>query len=77
MESGDIAKQDLRFFVGYAGWSPGQLENEIDAGGWILAESSPDTVFAEEPSTLWRAVLRKMGGQYAVLANFPDDPRMN
>lgn len=77
MESGDIATDDLRFFVGYAGWSPGQLEDEIEAGGWILAEGSDDAVFAEDPSTLWRTVLRQMGGEYAVLANFPDDPRMN
>lgn len=77
MESGDIDSDDLRFFVGYAGWSPGQLEDEIEAGGWILAESSKEAVFADEPSKLWRAVLRKMGGQYAVLANFPDDPRLN
>lgn len=77
MERGAIEPHDLRFFVGYAGWSPGQLETEIETGGWILTEATDDAVFAEDPSTLWRAVLRQMGGQYAVLANFPDDPRMN
>lgn len=77
MESGDITASDLRFFVGYAGWSPGQLESEIEAGGWILTETDGEAIFTEEPQKLWRTVLRQMGGQYAVLANFPDDPRMN
>lgn len=77
MEGGDIDPDDLRFFVGYAGWSPSQLDDEIDAGGWILFDGGADAVFAGEPSKLWRTTLRQMGGQYAILANFPDDPRMN
>ena len=69
--------QDLRFFLGYAGWSPSQLEEEIDGGGWFLAHAADVLVFPEEPQTLWRTVLRRMGGDYALLANFPNDPRMN
>ena len=69
--------QDLRFFLGYAGWSPSQLEEEIDVGGWFLAHAADVLVFPEEPQNLWRTVLRRMGGDYALLANFPDDPRMN
>jgi putative transcriptional regulator len=69
--------QNLRFFLGYAGWSPGQLEEEIEAGGWFLAYADDVLVFPEEPDTLWRTVLRRMGGEYALLSNFPDDPQMN
>jgi putative transcriptional regulator len=69
--------QDLRFFLGYAGWSPGQLEEEIGAGGWFIAYADDVYVFPEDPENLWRTVLRRMGGEYALLANFPDDPRMN
>ena len=68
---------DLRFFLGYAGWSPGQLEEEIEQGGWFLANAADMLIFSEEPHKLWRTVLRRMGGEYALLANFPDDPRMN
>jgi len=70
-------RRDLRFFLGYAGWSSGQLEDEVEEGGWFLAPATDDLIFQEDPHRLWRTVLRRMGGEYALLANFPDDPRMN
>ncbi|MFQ5571501.1 MAG: YqgE/AlgH family protein [Rhodothermales bacterium] len=69
--------RDLRFFLGYAGWSAGQLDDEVEQGGWFLTRADDVLIFSEQPDTLWRAVLRRMGGEYALLANFPDDPRMN
>ena len=75
--SGDASADDLRFFLGYAGWGPGQLEAELDEEAWIPAAQAPDLLFDTEPDALWRTILRRMGGEYAVLANFPDDPRMN
>lgn len=77
LQSGELPEDDVRFFVGYAGWSPGQLEEEIEAGGWILTEGTTESIFSIEPGKLWRTLLRRMGGEYAILANFPDDPRMN
>jgi putative transcriptional regulator len=69
--------QDLRFFLGYAGWSPGQLEEEIEAGGWFLANADDQIIFPDDAALLWRTVLQRMGGEYALLSTFPDDPRMN
>ena len=71
------AADGLRFFLGYAGWIPGQLEAEVEAGGWILARARAAFVFPDDPERLWSAVLRSLGGEYALLANFPEDPRMN
>ena len=68
---------DLRFFIGYAGWSPGQLGEEVEQDGWFLAHADDVLVFDDEPETLWRTVMRRMGGEYALLSTFPDDPRMN
>lgn len=76
-QTGDASADGLRFFLGYSGWGPGQLEDELDDEAWILAPSAADLIFEVEPDALWRTVLRRMGGEYAVLANFPDDPRMN
>lgn len=68
----------VRFFLGYSGWEAGQLEAEIEEGGWILTTvEDPALVFPADAEQLWRTVLRRMGGDYALLANFPDDPRMN
>jgi putative transcriptional regulator len=67
----------LRVFAGYAGWSPGQLDAEIDEGAWYVLPAQPGDVFAAEPERLWRAVLRRQEGDLAFLATYPDDPAMN
>lgn len=77
LHRGDIQRNKLRFFVGYAGWSPGQLEEEIEADGWIMSSINANDIFANSTESLWRESLRRMGGQYALLANFPDNPRLN
>ena len=77
VESEKTSADEIRFFLGYAGWSPGQLDMEIEQDGWILAPPDPAFIFPENPDTLWTTILRSMGGEYALLANFPDDPRLN
>jgi putative transcriptional regulator len=67
----------LRVFVGYAGWSPGQLEAEIDEGAWYVLTAQPADVFAADPDRLWRQVLRRQDGDLAFLATYPDDPTLN
>ena len=67
----------LRIFAGYAGWSAGQLEQEIHDGGWYVVESEARDAFTPEPETLWSTVLRRQRGNLAFVASFPDDPTMN
>lgn len=67
----------VRVFAGYAGWGPGQLEEELAGEAWILVQAEPGDLFADEPDQLWSAVLRRRGGPYAVLAQMPPDPRVN
>jgi len=67
----------VRVFRGYAGWGPGQLEDEIDAGAWLVLDSEPDDIFSPEPDELWRTVLRRQPGRLAWLADAPDDLAAN
>jgi putative transcriptional regulator len=67
----------LRVYAGYAGWSPGQLEAEIDEGAWYVLPAQPADVFAAEPGELWRQVLRRQDGDLAFVATYPDDPTLN
>ena len=67
----------LRVFAGYAGWSGGQLEGEIDAGAWFVVEAEPYDAFSSDPDRLWRDVLRRQGGSTAYYANYPADPSWN
>jgi hypothetical protein len=64
-------------YAGYSGWSPGQLEAEIDEGAWYVLPAQPGDVFAADPDALWRQVLRRQEGDLAFLATYPDDPTLN
>ncbi len=67
----------LRFYLGHAGWEPGQLESEISAGTWFLAPGDPELVLAPTPETIWQTVLYSMGGKYRPISVFPEDPSVN
>ena len=54
-----------------------QLEQELAAGAWVVADFRVDDAFGPEPAALWRAVLRRQGGQVAWMANYPDEPSLN
>ena len=73
----ELKPPHIRFFAGYAGWGPGQLAEEIEEGSWILTQAPPETLLETEPETLWRVLLRRMGGAYSILSNFPSDPQNN
>lgn len=66
-----------RVFVGYAGWSPGQIEAELDEQSWIVVPAAPDDVFSDDPDELWSSVLRRQGGALALLSSIPPDPSQN
>jgi putative transcriptional regulator len=66
-----------RVYVGYAGWGPGQLDDELEEGSWIVEPAIPDDVFTDDPEGLWSSVLRRKGGPFSVLASMPPDPSQN
>jgi putative transcriptional regulator len=57
----------LRFFLGYAGWGPHQLERELAQGTWLFTEASPERVLRSDADTLWDEVLRQMGVDPAMI----------
>lgn len=66
-----------RVFAGYAGWSVGQLEDELERDDWIIEPSLPDDAFTEAPEELWSDVLRRKGGAYELVSRMPEDPSLN
>ena len=67
----------LRFYLGYSDWAPGQLENEIALGAWILSEANIDLVFSEEPESVWQQAMHALGGKYVPMSFIPEDPSLN
>lgn len=86
---GDIATVDLdddpaaagfaavRLFAGYAGWGPGQLDEELGANGWLVVDARPGDALDPEPGSLWRRVVARQPGETAWLATFPEDLGLN
>lgn len=66
-----------RVYAGFSGWGPGQLEGEIEEEAWIVEPPIPRELFPDDPTTLWSDVLARKGGQYALVARMPQDPRLN
>lgn len=75
---GQVNGEEFRFFVGYSGWSAGQLQDELDAKSWfVYKNASSDLVFGTPPEKLWRKVLGELGGKFQMFSKYPIDPRMN
>jgi putative transcriptional regulator len=68
---------DAKYFVGYSGWSPGQLESEMETGTWLVAPAKMDLLF-EESEDIWQIVMTQITmGKYVDPSHIPDDPSMN
>ena len=68
---------NFRAFMGYAGWAPGQLENEMRTGSWLTIPADSTTMFGQDHNSLWGNILRSLGEDMALYADMPADPQMN
>jgi putative transcriptional regulator len=70
--------RQLRCYAGYAGWTSGQLESEMERRAWITHPASLDLVFSDKAGeSLWKKILTEKGWQYRLLADGPEDPSWN
>jgi putative transcriptional regulator len=73
----EYADSDIKLFIGYAGWSPGQLEKEIEDGSWLIADVSSKILFQTDPKVVWQTAINSLGKEYSPLANMPLNPQFN
>jgi putative transcriptional regulator len=64
-------------FLGYAGWSAGQLEAEMKQNAWIVQKPSRAALKSDRLSRLWFDIMNRLGPWYRMLAAAPDDPSLN
>jgi putative transcriptional regulator len=74
---GKINKSKIRFFLGYSGWSAGQLDRELKENSWVIARIRSDIVIGNRGDDTWKQVLRSLKNKYRFWADFPDSPDMN
>lgn len=76
-KTGQISDDDIRFFVGYSGWSGGQLRSELNNKSWFVTEADEPLLMDTTHNDLWNMMVSRLGRDYAHLANVPDDPSLN
>lgn len=67
----------VRFFVGYSGWGEKQLDRELEERSWWVSRADRRRIMKTGLPDLWGDTLRSMGREYALVANFPEDPTHN
>lgn len=72
-----IFSSQIRFFAGYSGWGPGQLEKELEEQSWIVAPGDSEIVLRQHNHKLWKNFISQMDKEYAIWANMPEDPSLN
>ena len=75
--AGTIKPFELRFFLGYAGWSADQLDGEMEENAWLVGQISPRMVMQSMESEFWSRTLARYDNKYKAWANFPEDPGLN
>ncbi len=78
IETKQVAASDIKFFLGYSGWSVGQIEEELKVDSWIVSDKvNEELLFDIKSESMWQYALKSMGGRFSVYSNYPTDPRMN
>jgi putative transcriptional regulator len=67
----------VKFFAGYSGWSPGQLEHEIADNSWIVSTLDDSKIMRSDSSAVWKETLEHLGDIYKTWPNFPNNPAFN
>ena len=79
----DLMRKDLinlkkiKFFIGYSGWSPGQLENEIEEKTCLSSGSNYSIIFNTPDDEIWKQSIKLLGPKFEPLINYPIDPQLN
>jgi len=72
-----ITPLNSRFFIGYSGWVSKQLDRELDENSWVVSSASTEQLIMGNPEYLWRDIVRTLGKEFALWANYPPDPLLN
>lgn len=77
VQNNAYSADDLRLYVGYSGWSVGQLDKEMEEGSWLVTDATPHLLFDTKPENIWKEAIKLLGKEYAFLANMPLNPQLN
>lgn len=77
IKTDSIDTSKIRFYIGYSGWSSGQLDDEMKEKSWLTVKATRKLVFHQNYEEIWKESLKQLGGDYEMMINFPIDPQLN
>ena len=77
INSGQVDPERIRFYIGYSGWSAGQLATEMSDKTWLSTNGVRKLVFLPNAEEIWKDSLKHLGGDFEMMINFPIDPQLN
>lgn len=77
LNSQKINENEIRFFLGYSGWSINQLNDELEESSWIVVDNNYPNLLKIDSQNIWKNQLLKFGGEYQLWANAPKNPTLN
>lgn len=77
LKNNNLDTSRIRFFIGYSGWTDGQLDNEMKEQSWLTVSATRKLIFETGPEDTWKNSLKHLGGDYEMMINFPLDPQFN
>jgi putative transcriptional regulator len=76
IREGLVDPSQIRFFLGYSGWSPRQLEGEIENNAWLISEVESSRIMSPD-NNMWKGILNELGNRYKIWTNCPENPALN
>jgi putative transcriptional regulator len=77
LKNGTADPDKIRFYIGYSGWSDGQLNTELEEKSWLTVAGTRKLIFHRNYEEIWKDSLKQLGGDYEMMINFPIDPQLN
>ena len=78
LQENKLKDSEIRFFLGYSGWSNEQLEQELEVNSWvIIANEYENDILSKTDSNFWKEKMIEFGGDYLIWSNAPENPTYN
>ncbi len=77
IKQGMVNKDQIKFFLGYSGWMPNQLDDELSQNSWLVTNIEPQVIMTHNMNNIWKEILNSLGSKYKMWINSPDNPSLN
>lgn len=77
VRAGEVGSDEIRFYLGYAGWEPNQLDEELKEKSWLCIPGSSSLIFHDDIKVIWKDAVRQLGPDFLPIINYPLDPSFN